>query len=216
MYERITLALIDNPLFLLIPLGIIGLWRWSVWLIRRLIGLRYRAQAPEAFAATASIITPVYNENTTLFQNALESWAQENPLEIIAVIDHSDTACIEAFKEFAKTFAGARLIVTPKPGKRAALADGIAAATGDIVVLVDSDTIWEQGVLAKVVTPFKDPRVGGVGTRQNVLKAQTLAQRLFDIHLDSRYFDEIRFLAAAGDAVTCLSGRTAAYRRSAV
>lgn len=216
MYEWTTLVGPENPLFLLIPVGIIGFWRWSVWLIRRLIGLRYRPQPPRPSTNTVSIITPVYNENTKVFQDALESWAQENPQEIIAVIDHSDTACIEKFKEFANTFAGARLIVTRKPGKRAALVDGIAAAAGDIVILVDSDTVWEQGVLAKVTTPFSDPQVGGVGTRQNVLKPKTLAQWLFDIHLDSRYFDEIKFLAAAGDALTCLSGRTAAYRRAAI
>ena len=58
--------------------------------------------------------------------------------------------------------------------------------------------------------------MGGVGTRQNVLSPDTFAQRLFDIHLDNRYLEEIRFLAAAGDAITCISGRTAAYRRSAV
>ena len=39
-------------------------------------------------------------------------------------------------------------------------------------------------------------------------------KRLFDVYLDIRYIDEIRFLTAFGDAVTCLSGRTAVYRRA--
>lgn len=205
-----------DQLWLLLPIGIVGLWRWSVWLLRKTLGWRYRAQAPEEIAAKVSIVTPVYNEDPQVFRNALDSWASQGPDEIIAVIDTSDTACIRAFEDFAETDERARLIITSKSGKRAALADGIEAATGEVVVLIDSDTIWDTGVLASLVTPFKDPKVGGVGTRQNVLEPKTLAQRLFDIHLDSRYLEEIRFLAATGNALTCLSGRTAAYRRSAV
>lgn len=207
---------IAGQIWLLIPIGIVGLWRWSIWLLRKIIGLSYRPHPPAMLITRVSIITPVYNEDPELFRNALNSWNQEDPDEIIAVIDHSDKNCIWAFQQFAKTNHRARMILTKKRGKRAALADGIKAATGDIVVLSDSDTIWEQGVLPHLIAPFKDPKVGGVGTRQNVLQPRTLAQRLFDIHLDSRYLEEIKFLAAAGDALTCLSGRTAAYRRSVV
>ncbi|MCB9432828.1 MAG: glycosyltransferase [Ardenticatenaceae bacterium] len=218
MLEQITLWLIENAIqiYLLIPVGIFGVWRWTVWLIRKLIALRYRHQLPNAYTTTISLVIPVYNEDPVVFRQALDSWAHENPDEIIAVIDHSDTKCNEVFRDFARTFAGARMIVTKKPGKRPALVDGMLAATSEIVALVDSDTIWEAGVLPKLLVPFANPEVGGVGTRQSVLKPETLAQKLFDIHLDSRYFDEIRFLAAAGDAITCISGRTAVYRRSAV
>jgi hypothetical protein len=89
------------------------------------------------------------------------------------------------------------------------------AAEGEIFCLVDSDTIWAADNLPKIVAPFVDPRVGGVTTRQNVLAPNSTAQRLFDVYLDIRYIDEIRFLTAFGDAVTCLSGRTAVYRRAA-
>jgi hyaluronan synthase len=207
---------IADQLWLLLPIGIVGLWRWGVWLLRKTISLRYRPYAPASFILKVSLVTPVYNENPELFRNALDSWSREIPDEIIAVIDYSDKACIQTFQQFAKTNPQARLIVTKKRGKRAALADGIKAATGDIVVLTDSDTIWQERLLPHLIVPFRDRRVGGVGTRQNVLETGTLAQRLFDIHLDSRYLEEIKFLAAAGDALTCLSGRTAAYRRSVV
>ncbi|GIK40854.1 MAG: hypothetical protein BroJett011_46870 [Chloroflexota bacterium] len=211
------LLFLANQLWLLLPIGIVGLWRWSVWLLRKIVSLRYRPYPPEALPVRVSIVTPVYNEDPEVFAEALLSWRWEYPDEIIAVIDHSDSHCIEAFQQFAQTNQlSSQLIVTQTPGKRAALAEGIRAATGEIVVLIDSDTIWKPGVLPHLIAPFKDPSVGGVGTRQNVLAAKTLAQRLFDIHLDSRYLEEIKFLAAAGDALTCLSGRTAAYRRSAV
>jgi len=200
-----------------LPIGMIGIWRWSVWMLRRLIGMWYRPQAPNGYHTTTAVITPVYNEDPELFRAALRSWATNGPTEIIAVIDHTDTRCMEQYKEFEAECAGRSLIlkmlITYTPGKRPALVDGILAATSEIVFLVDSDTIWDQDVLPKALAPFVEPEVGGVTMRQRVWKPHSTAQRIFDVYLDIRYIDEIRFLTAFGDAVTCLSGRTAVYRR---
>ncbi|MBP9719109.1 MAG: right-handed parallel beta-helix repeat-containing protein [Candidatus Levybacteria bacterium] len=199
----------------LLPLGIIGLWRWSVWLFKELVGLRYKPQT-KLYKASVSIVTPVYNENPQVFTQALVSWQKNKPAEIIAVIDYTDTKCIQIFKDFAKKAKGAKLIITKKPGKRPALADGIQAATSDIVALVDSDTIWDADVIRYGLPPFHDKKVAGVGTYQSVQNPKTLAQKIFDIHLDLRYMDDFAFLAASGDALNCLSGRTAFYRRKVV
>jgi hyaluronan synthase len=102
------------------------------------------------------------------------------------------------------------------PGKRPALAVGVDASTTDIVVLVDSDVIWEPDVLRKLKMPFADPSIGGVGTRQHMHPSDgqtpTLWERLADIYLDIRYSDEVPATTRWGRAVSCLSGRTAAYR----
>lgn len=222
VYELFTqLQSLGNLLVVLIPVGIIGFWRWGVWLVRKLVGSRYRPLTPSGYTTTTSVVTPVYNEDPQTFRNALESWLINGPNEIIAVIDYTDEICIQEFRKFEEACAttGAvttKLIITRKPGKRAALVDGIQVASGEIVFLVDSDTIWEKDVLVKAIAPFEDPEVGGVTTRQNVLMPKTVAQRLFDLYLDIRYLEEIRFLAASGDAVTCISGRTAVYRRTAI
>lgn len=202
---------------LYLPLGLIGLWRWSIWFIKRITGLWYR-QTPVrlGYCPTLSVVTPVYNEDPILFRRALNSWKSNEVDEIIAVIDKSDTLCVEVFKDFAEKFSGAKLIVTPKQGKRLALADGIKVASGEIIALADSDTVWDPNIRATMVAPFVDERVGGVTTRQDVLAPKTLAQRLFNIHLDQRYLDEMTYLAVAGNALTCLSGRTAVYRREAL
>jgi hyaluronan synthase len=164
-----------------------------------------------------SLVVPVYNENPKWFREALDSWVRNRPDEIIAVIDETDRACRKVFDEFSQTApCSTRLLITPEPGKRSALARGIRAAQGEIVALVDSDTAWERDVKSWLLAPFADVSVGGVGSRQAVLRPQTLAQRLFSIRLDMRYFHEMAALAASGDAVTCLSGRTVFYRRSAL
>ena len=44
------------------PLGIIGIWRWGVWIIRKVISFFYRAPKG-TYQTTLSIVVPVYNED---------------------------------------------------------------------------------------------------------------------------------------------------------
>src|SRR5918992_2000715 len=85
-----------------IPLGIIGLWRWGIWIFKKLGSLYYIPIDPgnQIENYTMGIITPVYNENPTVFRSALDSWQSNNPNELIAVIDQNDMHCIRVFQEF--------------------------------------------------------------------------------------------------------------------
>jgi hyaluronan synthase len=118
--------------------------------------------------------------------------------------------------QIAREYREVEVIPIDIPGKRPALAAGVDATTTDLVVLVDSDVIWEPDVLKKLKMPFADPQIGGVGTRQNMYPTDgvrpTLWERLADIYLDIRYSDEVPATTRWGRAVSCLSGRTAAYR----
>jgi hyaluronan synthase len=64
--------------------------------------------------------------------------------------------------------------------------------------------------------PFADPSVGGVGTQQNVYqRTSSVWRRIADWLVNLRYYDYVPAMGRAG-AVACLSGRTAAYRRSVI
>ena len=199
----------------LLPLGLIGVWRWAVWSSKKIIGINYKAKKTE-FMTTVSVVTPVYNENPDTFQRALRSWEKNQPKEIIAVIDYTDKICIKIFREFVKKNTKAKLVITRVPGKRDALAKGIKAAKSEIVALVDSDTIWTDDTLKNSLSPFSDKKIGGVATKQAVEQPKTIAQKLFSIRLEQRYWDDIPFLATVGNVLVCLSGRTAFYRRKAI
>jgi hypothetical protein len=71
-------------------------------------------------------------------------------------------------------------------------------------------------VAVEVCKPFADPRIGGVGTRQSVYRGKGLLSRVTEMFLDHRYFDENACQTYMGRAVSCLSGRTAVYRRAAL
>ena len=83
---------------------------------------------------------------------------EQKPGEIIVVINGApNPELAEVCEEFAPLV---RWVHTPIPGKRNAVMIGTKMSTGEITVLVDSDTIWTEGTLAELVKPFADDRVG--------------------------------------------------------
>ncbi len=190
-----------------IPLGIVGLVRWLCWLLRRVPASFYRP-VRSGHREPLTIVTPVYQEDPDIFRQAIESWLRNDVHEVICVIDVTDTTCLKIASRYPVT-----VIPTDVPGKRDALRRGWEAASTPLVALVDSDTIWADDVAARVCEPFVDPSVGGVGTRQSVYNPQGFWQNVSDMYLDYRYFDENAAQTVVGRAVSCLSGRTAVYRR---
>ncbi|HEX7134916.1 MAG TPA: glycosyltransferase [Iamia sp.] len=210
-------GLLDLPsgaLVALSPFGVVGLLSWSVWFARRWLSHRTTPVVSD-HAASASVIVPVYQEDPAILTECLGTWLANEPDELIVVVDIDDHACRRALAGLDLP-PSVRVIPFRHTGKRSALGVGIRAATGDIVVLSDSDTAWTPDLLRQVQMPFADPRVGGVGTRQSVAAPSTsIWRRVAAWILDLRYLDYVPALGARG-SVPCLSGRTAAYRRSVV
>jgi cellulose synthase/poly-beta-1,6-N-acetylglucosamine synthase-like glycosyltransferase len=190
-----------------VPLGILGFVRWLSWLIRRIPAALYRPVLND-HREPLTIVVPVYGENPDIFRTALQSWLRNDVTEVICVIDETDAGSIAVASEHPVT-----VLITSVPGKRDALRVGWEAASTPLVALVDSDTVWAADVASKVCMPFADLRVGAVATRQNVLHPRTPWQQLNDMYLDYRYFDEIASQTVMGRALSCVSGRTAVYRR---
>jgi cellulose synthase/poly-beta-1,6-N-acetylglucosamine synthase-like glycosyltransferase len=189
------------------PLGVLGLVRWSFWLVRRIPAVLYTPVLTGP-RLPMSIVVPVYQEDPVVLAAAIESWLDNHVSEVILVIDSSDPVCLEVASRYSVT-----VIVTEQPGKRDALRKGWNHASTDLVALVDSDTIWAPDVAVEVSKPFADPQIGGVGTRQSVYGTSGFLARITDMFLDHRYFDENASQTYIGRAVSCLSGRTAVYRR---
>ncbi len=200
----------NQPLYYYVlgtPLGVLGLIRWGAWLIRRIPAVLYKPIVNN-HRLPMSIVVPTYQEDPEIFAAAIESWLANNVEAVILVIDSSDKTCQEIARRYPVT-----VVITDVPGKRDALRKGWRAARTELVALVDSDTIWAPTVAAEVSKPFADPRIGGVGTRQSVYGSKGFLARITDMFLDHWYFDENASQSLLGQAVSCLSGRTAVYRR---
>jgi cellulose synthase/poly-beta-1,6-N-acetylglucosamine synthase-like glycosyltransferase len=204
-----------SVLHLWIPIGLVGAVSWMVWITRFSLSRAYRP-VQVGHHATTSVVVPSFREDPDILARCLDTWLAENPTEIIVVPDVADTEVISLLNSRAAADPRIRVLPFKHHGKRSALGVGIKAAQCEILLLCDSDTSWEPGLLAAAIAPFDDPKVGGVGTRQNAYLPKTSAwRRVADWMIDIRYLDYVRAQSRAG-AVACLSGRTAAYRRSAV
>jgi cellulose synthase/poly-beta-1,6-N-acetylglucosamine synthase-like glycosyltransferase len=207
------LSVVARDWHLLLPIGVVGALSWSIWLIRKVLSARYRPTVND-FRTTTSVVVPSFREDPDVLERCLATWLSQGPTEVIVVLDVEDT---EAFSRLtARDDPRLTVISFPHEGKRSALGVGIRAARFEVLVLCDSDTHWQPGLLDAVQMPFVDPAVGAVGTRQNVyLPMSSIWRRIADWIIDLRYLDYVPATSRAG-AVVCVSGRTAAYRRSAV
>src|SRR5262245_8202499 len=196
-----------------IPLGIAGLLVWSLWIYRVILS-RLSKPVVNSFRATVSVVVPSYREDPEILVRCLGSWLAQNPNEVILVIDVGDHEGQQRLAQISDPRLN--VLVFEHRGKRSALGVGIRAARGEIVVFADSDTWWEPGLLDAVQMPFEDPEVGGVGTQQNVYqRTSSVWRRIADWLINLRYYDYVPAMGSKG-GVACLSGRTAAYRRSVI
>nr|WP_239135329.1 glycosyltransferase family 2 protein [Streptomyces sp. SID12488] len=195
------------------PLGIAGIFVWALWLYRAVLS-RFAKPVVNNYRTTVSVVVPAYREDADILVDCLDTWLAQNPTEVIIVPDVEDKEVLHRLAQVQDPRV--RVLAFEHRGKRSALGVGIRAATSELVVLVDSDTRWEPGLLAAVQMPFVDPTVGGVGTQQNVYQRRTsIWRRIADWLVNLRYYDYVPAMGRAG-AVACLSGRTAGYRRAAI
>jgi glycosyltransferase involved in cell wall biosynthesis len=118
-----------------------------------------------ATALKVSIVIPVYNEEATILK--LVGMVVHAPLppgftrEIICVNDCSRDGTGNKLEELGGLFPGVDIQVIQKPvnqGKGAALRDGFAAATGDVVLIQDADLEYDPHDYPKLLGPIADDR----------------------------------------------------------
>ncbi|WP_430646471.1 glycosyltransferase [Agromyces sp. GXS1127] len=195
------------------PIAIAGTIVWGLWIYRFVLSRRARPIWND-HRTTTSVIVPSFHEDPDILMRCLDSWRSQDPDEIIIVLDVEDLIAYDRITALGDSRL--RPILFDHVGKRSALGAGIRQARFEVLVLTDSDTFWQPGLLRRVQMPFVDPLVGGVGTQQNVYQRNSsIWRKVADWLVNLRYYDYVPAMGRAG-AVPILSGRTAAYRREAV
>jgi hyaluronan synthase len=183
---------------------------WSVWLAKVVLSRRYEPWT-EPYAATTSVVIPVVDEPPALFRSVLQTIVDQGPTQIVVVINGRRNPTLESV---CAEFPDVEWCWTAVAGKRNAVRIGVERSIADIVLLVDSDTIWTEGAHDELVKPFADPGVGGVTTRQRVLDpTRSFLTRWADWLENSRALYSMPAQSVLG-TVGCLPGRTIAFRRS--
>ncbi|ADB29851.1 polysaccharide deacetylase [Kribbella flavida DSM 17836] len=160
-----------------------------------------------------TVIVPAYNEAAGIEAAVRSLIASDHPIEVIVVDDGSTDGTADLVE--ALRLPGVRVIRQPNAGKPAALNTGLLAASHELVVMVDGDTVFEPDAVRWLVQPFADAAVGAVsgnakvGNRRGLLGRWQHIEYVVGFNLDRRLFD-------LAECMPTVPGAVGGFRRSAL
>jgi cellulose synthase/poly-beta-1,6-N-acetylglucosamine synthase-like glycosyltransferase/peptidoglycan/xylan/chitin deacetylase (PgdA/CDA1 family) len=161
-----------------------------------------------------SIVVPAANEAAVIATSVRSFAASDYPVVEVIVVDDGSTDDTADIVE-GLGLPEVRLVRQQRGGKSAAINNGIAHASHDVIVLVDSDTVFAPYTVANLVQPLADPEVGAVsgnvkvGNRRGLLGLWQHVEYVTLFSLDRRMLDYL-------DAMPIVPGAVSAFRRDAI
>jgi hyaluronan synthase len=186
---------------------------------RFFISWRHVSPVLRDYAPAVSIIISVRNEEDAIGRTVETCYATDYPAqrrEVLVVNDGSTDGTARVLNELAKRYPDLKVCTLPPSGKRAAMAQGVLKAQGEIIIFVDSDTFLFRDALRHIVCGFEDPTLGASAGYTEVENANVNALTGLQ---EVRYYVSYRLLKASEslfNCVTCCPGCLSAYRRSYV
>jgi N-acetylglucosaminyltransferase len=164
------------------------------------------------------VVIPCFNEDPALLEACCRSVADQDyqgRMRVWLVDDGSGNsdALVAVYERWADKGWSVRLL-DGNTGKRAAQDEAVRRGSGELVVLMDSDTVLASDAVRQAAACFADDRVGAVSGSIGVLNAPTnLLTRLIHHRYRLRFQVE-RPAQGFFTSLLCCSGPFAVYRRS--
>ncbi|MBU6374329.1 MAG: glycosyltransferase [Alphaproteobacteria bacterium] len=202
----------------------LGLLRFAIIALLAVAQVMRRRRSARAIGRAAlpslSVIVPAYNEEKVVVETVRSILHSDRArlmagFEVIVVDDGSKDGTLDAARS---AFAGdhaVRVMTKPNGGKASAINFGVAQARGEIVVVIDADTILEPAALERLAAHFADTRVGAVagnakvGNRVNLLTRFQALEYITSQNLDRRAFETVQ-------AISVVPGAIGAWRAKAL
>jgi len=180
-----------------------------------LFGVWKRSDRVPAGNASVSVIIPTFNGGSGLAPTIASLHRQTlRPVEII-VVDDGSTDDTRAVAERARALGLVDIVIChgTRCGRSPAVNAAARFATGDLLLTVDADTVFEPTAVARLAAIFDDPRVGGASCniaisneRDSLWTGLQSVEYLMSISAGRSILDVV-------DAIACLSGACSMYRR---
>ncbi len=205
------------------PFGAIAVIQAAYTGLLSLLWMRYRRfQAPEGVEwPKVTVVIPAFNEGPMVGRSIRSVAACAYPkekLEVIVVDDGSRDDTFFHMQHLRREFPDLVRLVrfVGNRGKRSALVAGIRAATGSVIITIDSDSEINANTVHEMVAPFlADPKVGAVAGRVAVLNRDSLISRMLEVQF-ALAFDFGRAAQSVYRTVACCPGALSSFRRSVI
>ncbi|MBI5556842.1 MAG: glycosyltransferase [Deltaproteobacteria bacterium] len=169
------------------------------------------------FQPPITIVLAAYNEEKVIGRtlDALLQADYPGHMELIVIDDGSNDRTAAVVTEISGHDSRIRLLRQENRGKARALRVGFQAATHEIIVTLDADTIFQQDTISILVRAMRDQKIGAVSGRVQVGNQQSLVARFQALeytcgfNLDRRAYQQL-------NCITVVPGAASAWRKSAV
>jgi cellulose synthase/poly-beta-1,6-N-acetylglucosamine synthase-like glycosyltransferase len=216
MLDMVQLLAETNLFLLVFSVLIFDIPRYTLSLVSlALFGVRARSDQVPAVNASVSVIIPTFNGGSGLGPTIASLQRQTlRPVEII-VVDDGSTDQTRAVAERARAQGLVDMVIChgTRCGRSAAINAAARFASGDLLLTVDADTIFEPTAVALLAAAFGDPRVGGASCNiainnehESLWTGLQSVEYLMSISAGRSALDVV-------DAIACLSGACSMYRR---
>ena len=216
MFEMVQLLAETNFWLLAFSVLIFDIPRYTLSLISlAFFGVRRRSDGVPAGDASVSVIIPTFNGGSGLEPSIMSLHRQTlRPVEII-VVDDGSTDQTRAIAERARALGLVNIVIChgTRCGRSAAINAAARFASGDLLLTVDADTVFEPTAVARLAAAFDDPRVGGASCniaisneRDSLWTGLQSVEYLMSISAGRSILNVL-------DAIACLSGACSMYRR---
>ena len=155
------------PLVLLLISGAVVVWVYAGYpaLLLFLARVRPLQRERKPTHRHLTVIVAAHNEEDVIaakVENVLSSSYPARLIEIVVASDGSTDGTVEAAR-----LAGAQTVLDlPRVGKITALNAGVEAASGEVLVFTDADSMFRPDTLDELMANFADPAVGGVSANE--------------------------------------------------
>lgn len=165
-----------------------------------------------------SFLLAVHNEEDVIEQCVRSVAGSDYPtLEVIVVDDASTDGTADVLRRLAEELGITVLSLPGNVGKKSALTEAAAMASGEIIAFTDSDCVLAPDALRRCVAALvRNPGLGAVSGHARALNdRETLLTRITDSWMEGS-FRITKAAEATFGSVSCVSGPLAVFRRDAV
>jgi cellulose synthase/poly-beta-1,6-N-acetylglucosamine synthase-like glycosyltransferase len=168
---------------------------------------------PTITSKDMTVIIPTVAEDLQQLKETVQSAYRLEPLELLLVTPDSRVKRVYQMVEDLGSPKTIQVLSVSQANKRRQLCRAIPEVETKITLLLDDDVWLPEKFTKWILAPFEDPRVGGVGTNQQIRRfnRSSIWEFLGAIYLVRRNFDCTACNWIDG-GLPCLSGRAVAYR----